>query len=63
MYRQYKCWKFVPKGTRTMTNSGVYFMMDMALVLKVRDEWKWSGNLVVVDSIFFQQRESKVVML
>jgi hypothetical protein len=35
----------------------------MTLVLKVRDEWKWSGNLVVVDSIFFQQRESKVVML
>jgi hypothetical protein len=46
-----------------MTNSGVYFMMDMTLVLKVRDEWKWSGNLVVVDSVFFQQRESKVVML
>jgi hypothetical protein len=42
-----------------MTNSGVYFMMDMTLVLKVRDEWKWSGNLVVVDSVFSNRESQK----
>jgi hypothetical protein len=50
-------------GLGPMTNSGVYLMMDMALVLKVTDERKWSGNSVVVDSVFFQQRKSNVVML